>query len=569
MPGDRDLPGGQRYRPAPVRDMRVREYRRPPVRQSCVPRACARKAQGSDRVLPEGDKRLSAAPARDGWAGPRDAATLARVRVRMARGEHRTVAVALNRTGRRLLAARHRVAAKLTVSGTVIGVIESTLAQQKVLLGTSSRGARTAHAAARARGRARARGISSRRRRTWAGTPTSRWAGGYSEQDPAAGESSCSTAAWRPGLPLIWLDAGWWQGKRDASGEITRQRRAVAARHRVARTHAARSGLPARPLHRRRPDGCGGLAGHATATTSRTSTRSPPGALTRSRSTSAAARKQGSTPPPVRRRFHAAIAGQRRATARCCSTICNFLQPGQQGPTANRRFANPRSPPTLSAPAVGNSWRTDTDVGVPGNVSVQQRAAQHRRRRDRSRRRPARATGTTPTTSPPTRACTRAQFRSQFSMWAMLAAPLMISDDLPTISEPSLSALVNKRGASRSTRTPPGVQGGRSSRPPATARCGSSRSSDGSYAVALLNRGSSAAHLPDAAPLLSGWDPRLTISCATCGHTRRPGPVAASSQRCQQAGPSCCACSLGSTRRSAARRETMFSIGRCAGRERA
>jgi hypothetical protein len=74
--------------------------------------------------------------------------TLASVRVHLVRGEHRTVVAALNATGRRLLASRRRFNAYVYVSGTVIGVVESQLAQQPVALGPSSRGAST-HAARR------------------------------------------------------------------------------------------------------------------------------------------------------------------------------------------------------------------------------------------------------------------------------------------------------------------------------------------------------------------------------------------------------------------------------------
>jgi hypothetical protein len=66
---------------------------------------------------------------------------LAGVRVHLARGAHRAVVASLNATGRRLLASRRRFTASLSVSGTVIGVIESHLAQQLVTLGLSSRGA--------------------------------------------------------------------------------------------------------------------------------------------------------------------------------------------------------------------------------------------------------------------------------------------------------------------------------------------------------------------------------------------------------------------------------------------
>ena len=56
-----------------------------------------------------------------------------------ARGQRRTVSVPLNRTARRLLKSRRRLAAQLTVTGTVIGVLESVLARQRVLLGAVAR----------------------------------------------------------------------------------------------------------------------------------------------------------------------------------------------------------------------------------------------------------------------------------------------------------------------------------------------------------------------------------------------------------------------------------------------
>jgi hypothetical protein len=60
-------------------------------------------------------------------------------RARLARGQHGTVSLLLNATGRRLLASRHRLAVRLTLSGTVIGVIESALRQQTLELGGARR----------------------------------------------------------------------------------------------------------------------------------------------------------------------------------------------------------------------------------------------------------------------------------------------------------------------------------------------------------------------------------------------------------------------------------------------
>jgi hypothetical protein len=74
--------------------------------------------------------------------------TFAGVRAHLASGAHTTVVASLNATGRRLLASRRRFTASLSVTGTVIGVIESQLSQQLVTLGVSSRSA-SRHAAHR------------------------------------------------------------------------------------------------------------------------------------------------------------------------------------------------------------------------------------------------------------------------------------------------------------------------------------------------------------------------------------------------------------------------------------
>jgi hypothetical protein len=65
--------------------------------------------------------------------------SLGSVKARLARGRHATLSLHLNAAARRLLAARHRVPVLLAVSGTVIGVIQSVLAEQVVLVGTGPR----------------------------------------------------------------------------------------------------------------------------------------------------------------------------------------------------------------------------------------------------------------------------------------------------------------------------------------------------------------------------------------------------------------------------------------------
>jgi hypothetical protein len=60
--------------------------------------------------------------------------TIGSLRTKLARGQHRNLVVRLNSAGRRLAAHAHRAVALLTVTGTVIGVIEALLSRQRVRL---------------------------------------------------------------------------------------------------------------------------------------------------------------------------------------------------------------------------------------------------------------------------------------------------------------------------------------------------------------------------------------------------------------------------------------------------
>jgi hypothetical protein len=60
--------------------------------------------------------------------------TAGQARVRLAKGQSRTVSVALNTTGRRLLARFKRLPVRLTVYGTVVGAISGSLASQRLLI---------------------------------------------------------------------------------------------------------------------------------------------------------------------------------------------------------------------------------------------------------------------------------------------------------------------------------------------------------------------------------------------------------------------------------------------------
>jgi alpha-galactosidase len=139
-------------------------------------------------------------------------------------------------------------------------------------------------------------------------------------------------------------------------------------------------------------------------------------------------------------------------------------------------------------PSDGNSWRTNTDVGVPGNVPF----SAVLRNMDADATQPtAAAPGhwNDPDYLGPDQGMGSNQFRTQFSMWAMLAAPLMVSDDMLTMSKASLATVSNSQVIAID-QDPAGVQG--TLVPNSSVGNGQvwiKPLSDGSYAVALLNRG--------------------------------------------------------------------------------
>ena len=153
-------------------------------------------------------------------------------------------------------------------------------------------------------------------------------------------------------------------------------------------------------------------------------------------------------------------------------SICNFLQPGQYGegrPVLGRL----RVLLLLLRPDRRQQLAHRHRRRLPRQRALHRRAAQHRRRRRRTRGgRPGHWND--PDYLAPDQGMTAAQFRTQFSMWAMLAAPLMISDDLTKIAARA-SRLLQNREVIAIDQDPGRRAGHAAVNCPATARCGSSR----------------------------------------------------------------------------------------------
>jgi alpha-galactosidase len=310
--------------------------------------------------------------------------------------------------------------------------------------------------------------------------------GAYSESTVLRQASELITLGLRnEGFRYVWLDVGWWQGSRDGTGQIS-----VSARqwpHGMAwLTHALHAaGLLAGIYTDAGRNGCGGA-------------RQGSGGHYRQDVNTFAAwgfdaikldfcggSEEQLDPAAAYSAYHAAIASDSPRRPLLLS-ICNFLQPGQYGegrPTLGESaFAS-----YTFGPSVGNSWRTDTDVGFPGKVPFEDVL----RNMDADAAAPQ-AAGPGHWNDPdylaPDQGMSAAQFRSQLSMWSILAAPLMVSDDLTRASSSSTGALTNGEVIAID-QDPAGVQGR------LVASTGSGQVwvkplSGAARAVALLNRSS-------------------------------------------------------------------------------
>jgi len=299
------------------------------------------------------------------------------------------------------------------------------------------------------------------------------------------------------GYSIVWLDATWWQGKRDAAGNI------------VVNPAQWPHGIAwlARTLHQNGftlgvytdagSTGCGvngGAFGHYQQDIDTFAKWGVDAVKVDWCGGSA----QGLDPATQYALLRQAILANSSHRPMMLN-ICNFLQPGQKGPNLPV-FGQSAFFSYSFGPTSGTSWRTDTDVGVPGNVTY----GSVLRNLDADGTQPG-AAGPGHWNDPdylaPDQGMNAAQFRSQFSMWAMLAAPLMISDDLTTMSKSALQTVTNKQVIAID-QDPAGIQGTEVSAS-GNGEVWSRQLLNGQVAIAFLNRGSTAVSLSTTAALVA------------------------------------------------------------------
>jgi alpha-galactosidase len=176
--------------------------------------------------------------------------------------------------------------------------------------------------------------------------------------------------------------------------------------------------------------------------------------------------------------------------------ICDFPEPGQlaggRPSFSDSSFAN-----WVFGPSDGTSWRTDTDIGS-ASIGVPWRSVVRNMESDATEPQAAR-TGhwNDPGYLGPGLGMTDTQFQTQFAMWSMLAAPLMISANLSGLTPTSLATVTNKqlieidqdKLGRQGIEVPPGEVSTSPNSPAGEAWM--RPLSGGRFAVALLNLGGS------------------------------------------------------------------------------
>ncbi|HLH14005.1 MAG TPA: glycoside hydrolase family 27 protein [Solirubrobacteraceae bacterium] len=289
------------------------------------------------------------------------------------------------------------------------------------------------------------------------------------------------------GYRYVWLDVGWWHGTRAPDGQIT-----VSAKqwpHGLAwltRTlHAA--GFLVGLYTDAGPNGCGGAGEGSYGHYQQDADTFAAWGFDAVKVDFCGGAEYHLDPAAAYAAFHEAIA-HNSSHRPMLLNICDFLQPEQYG--EGRPLIDESAFASYEfGPSVGNSWRTDTDVGAPRDVPF----SSVLRNLDADAVAPQ-AAGPGHWNDPdylaPDQGMSETQFRSQLSMWSMLAAPLMVSDNLEKIDRASREALLNQEVVAID-QDPAGVQG---------TLLSSSGDGEawvkplvgGARAIALLNRGSSA-----------------------------------------------------------------------------
>jgi alpha-galactosidase len=287
------------------------------------------------------------------------------------------------------------------------------------------------------------------------------------------------------GYRIVWLDFGWASGNRDQTGELIADRTQWPNGLRWLTGWLHARGLLAGIYTDAGSSGCShrgvGSLGHY----QQDADTFAAWGFDAVKVDFCGAGQEGLSPRPLYRQFARALRNNSSRRPMLLN-VCNFWVPGQidgQRPSlADSSYSN-----ALWAPKIAQSWRTDTDIGFTGNVVFQNVL----RNLDRDAAHPKRArTGhwNDPDYLAPELGMTRAEAQAQMTMWAVVAAPLILGSDPRKLSPATIKMLTNKQVIAVD-QDHLGIQG-TPVREQGSGQIWVKPLAGGARAVALLNRGS-------------------------------------------------------------------------------
>jgi alpha-galactosidase len=289
----------------------------------------------------------------------------------------------------------------------------------------------------------------------------------------------------RAGYRIVWLDFGWATGKRDAGGQLLIDHRQWPRGLRWLTDWLHRHGLLAGIYTDAGRSGCHGQGVGSYGHYQQDADSFAAWGFDVVKVDFCGAGQQGFDPRPLYTEFARALADN-SSHRQLLLNVCNFWVPGQIDGTrptyANSAYASYRW-----APQLAQSWRTDTDIGFSRDIQW----VNVLRNLDHDAAQPT-AAGPGHWNDPdylgPELGMTSSEARAQLSMWAIVAAPLILGSDPRTLSPATIEMLEN-RDVIAIDQDPMGIQGtvvGQHG----SGQVWSKPLAGGAAAVALLNRGS-------------------------------------------------------------------------------
>jgi len=259
----------------------------------------------------------------------------------------------------------------------------------------------------------------------------------------------------RAGYRIVWLDFGWASGRRGRHGEILVDRRQWP--HGLAWLTAwlHRHGLLAGIYTDAGSSGCQGRGVGSLGHYRQDANQFAAWGFDAVKVDFCGAGQEGLHPQSAYTAFARALADNSSHRTKILN-VCNIWTPGQIN---GRRpsYADSSWASYRWAPEIAQSWRTDTDIGSHGDITF----ANVLRNLDADAAHPG-AAGPGHWNDPdylgPGLGMTAAEAQAQLSMWAIVAAPLIIGSDPRTLSPASVAMLENPRVIAVD-QDPLGIQG--------------------------------------------------------------------------------------------------------------